>query len=213
MVAPCLQPGRCPRPSDGSILQKRSSSYEATPARGMDSPSITARAPFRSNSPLELLPFGSRSFDFCWVRSQCSQVLQGLVDCDDPSIVAIDGDIGRPEMAERVVSQTVARFVRIDMPINNAGVSILASISLQEKPCGSISSRETTAALRGSCCRECQASRAQSYAGNHFASTRHASVADVAHRWAASAGPPAVPHSSNRRLGRDGMTASVKLAT
>ena len=99
----------------------------------MDSPSITARAPFRSNSPLELLPFGSRSFDFCWVRSQCSQVLQGLVDCDDPSIVAIDGDIGRPEMAERVVSQTVARFVRIDMPINNAGVSILAFDFLARK--------------------------------------------------------------------------------
>ena len=49
---------------------------------------------------------------------------RSIVDGHDPSIVAIDGDIGRPETAERVVSQAVARFGRIDTLVNNAGVFI-----------------------------------------------------------------------------------------
>jgi NAD(P)-dependent dehydrogenase (short-subunit alcohol dehydrogenase family) len=43
---------------------------------------------------------------------------------DEPDIVAVQGDIGQAETAERVVEQAVARFGRIDTLINNAGIFI-----------------------------------------------------------------------------------------
>jgi hypothetical protein len=43
---------------------------------------------------------------------------------DDPAILVIDGDISRPDTAERIVSGAIERFGRIDTLINNAGVFI-----------------------------------------------------------------------------------------
>jgi NAD(P)-dependent dehydrogenase (short-subunit alcohol dehydrogenase family) len=43
---------------------------------------------------------------------------------DDENIVTIAGDIGDPATAERVISEGVARFGRIDTLVNNAGIYI-----------------------------------------------------------------------------------------
>lgn len=40
----------------------------------------------------------------------------------DPGIVAVSGDISSPETAERIFSEGVARFGRIDTLVNNAGI-------------------------------------------------------------------------------------------
>jgi NAD(P)-dependent dehydrogenase (short-subunit alcohol dehydrogenase family) len=40
----------------------------------------------------------------------------------DPDILAVAGDIGDPATAERVVSEALARFGRIDTLVNNAGI-------------------------------------------------------------------------------------------
>jgi NAD(P)-dependent dehydrogenase (short-subunit alcohol dehydrogenase family) len=42
----------------------------------------------------------------------------------DPAVLAVDGDIGAPEIAERVVDAAIGRFGRIDTLVNNAGVFI-----------------------------------------------------------------------------------------
>jgi NAD(P)-dependent dehydrogenase (short-subunit alcohol dehydrogenase family) len=43
---------------------------------------------------------------------------------DDPSILAVAGDIGNPDTARRVISEGVAKFGRIDTLVNNAGIYI-----------------------------------------------------------------------------------------
>jgi len=43
---------------------------------------------------------------------------------DDPSIVTIAGDIADPDTAQRVVSEAIERYGRIDTLINNAGIYI-----------------------------------------------------------------------------------------
>jgi NAD(P)-dependent dehydrogenase (short-subunit alcohol dehydrogenase family) len=43
---------------------------------------------------------------------------------DDPNIVTIAGDIGDPATAQRIVSEAVARFGRVDTLVNNAGIFI-----------------------------------------------------------------------------------------
>jgi NAD(P)-dependent dehydrogenase (short-subunit alcohol dehydrogenase family) len=43
---------------------------------------------------------------------------------DDPDILAVAGDIGDPATAQRVISEAVARFGRIDTLVNNAGIYI-----------------------------------------------------------------------------------------
>ena len=43
-------------------------------------------------------------------------------DSSDPGILAVRGDIGDPEVADRVVADAVDRFGRIDTLINNAGI-------------------------------------------------------------------------------------------
>lgn len=40
----------------------------------------------------------------------------------DPDILAVAGDIGDPATAERVVSEALARFGRVDTLVNNAGI-------------------------------------------------------------------------------------------
>lgn len=40
----------------------------------------------------------------------------------DPDILAVPGDISRPETAERIVREGMERFGRIDSLVNNAGV-------------------------------------------------------------------------------------------
>ncbi|MES2600059.1 MAG: SDR family oxidoreductase [Pseudomonadota bacterium] len=42
----------------------------------------------------------------------------------DPDILAVAGDIGEPETADRIVKEALARFGRIDTLVNNAGVFI-----------------------------------------------------------------------------------------
>jgi NAD(P)-dependent dehydrogenase (short-subunit alcohol dehydrogenase family) len=54
---------------------------------------------------------------------------------EDPSVVAIAGDIADPDTAQRVVEETVERFGRIDTLINNAGIYIgkpFADYTLQD---------------------------------------------------------------------------------
>ena len=43
---------------------------------------------------------------------------------DDPNILSVAGDIGDPATAQRVISEGVARFGRIDTLVNNAGIYI-----------------------------------------------------------------------------------------
>ncbi|SAL87905.1 short-chain dehydrogenase/reductase SDR [Caballeronia choica] len=43
---------------------------------------------------------------------------------DDPNILTVAGDIGDPATAQRVISEGVARFGRIDTLVNNAGIYI-----------------------------------------------------------------------------------------
>jgi NADP-dependent 3-hydroxy acid dehydrogenase YdfG len=43
---------------------------------------------------------------------------------DDANILTVAGDIGDPETAQRVISEGVARFGRIDTLVNNAGMYI-----------------------------------------------------------------------------------------
>ena len=42
----------------------------------------------------------------------------------DPNILAVSGDIGDPATAERVVTEAMSRFGRIDSLVNNAGIFI-----------------------------------------------------------------------------------------
>ena len=42
----------------------------------------------------------------------------------DPDILAVSGDIAEPSTAERMVSQAIHRFGRIDTLVNNAGIFI-----------------------------------------------------------------------------------------
>src|SRR5690348_7078750 len=43
---------------------------------------------------------------------------------NDPQILTIAGDIGDPATAQRVISEGVARFGRIDTLVNNAGIFV-----------------------------------------------------------------------------------------
>lgn len=43
---------------------------------------------------------------------------------DDPAILPVEGDIAVPETANRIVSEAIRRFGRIDTLINNAGIFI-----------------------------------------------------------------------------------------
>jgi NAD(P)-dependent dehydrogenase (short-subunit alcohol dehydrogenase family) len=43
---------------------------------------------------------------------------------DDPAILLVEGDIAMPETADRVVSEAIRQFGRIDTLINNAGIFI-----------------------------------------------------------------------------------------
>jgi len=47
----------------------------------------------------------------------------------DPDILAIAGDIADPQTAERVVSQALERFGRIDTLVNNAGIFVAKSFT------------------------------------------------------------------------------------
>ncbi|TWB97110.1 NAD(P)-dependent dehydrogenase (short-subunit alcohol dehydrogenase family) [Bradyrhizobium macuxiense] len=42
----------------------------------------------------------------------------------DPDVLAVPGDIGDPEVAERIVKQALGRFGRIDTLVNNAGIFV-----------------------------------------------------------------------------------------
>jgi NAD(P)-dependent dehydrogenase (short-subunit alcohol dehydrogenase family) len=40
----------------------------------------------------------------------------------DPMLVSVQGDIAAPDTAQRVVEETIARFDRVDVLVNSAGV-------------------------------------------------------------------------------------------
>jgi NAD(P)-dependent dehydrogenase (short-subunit alcohol dehydrogenase family) len=52
---------------------------------------------------------------------------------DDPAILVIEGDITRPETAERILDTAAERFGRIDTLVNNAGVFIKPFTDYSEK--------------------------------------------------------------------------------
>jgi NAD(P)-dependent dehydrogenase (short-subunit alcohol dehydrogenase family) len=47
---------------------------------------------------------------------------RSLKPVDDPHVVTVQGDVGSPETAEKVVKAAVERFGRIDTLVNNAGM-------------------------------------------------------------------------------------------
>src|SRR5260370_41085663 len=49
---------------------------------------------------------------------------RSMRESNDPAILAIEGDISRPETAERILGTAAERFGRIDTLVNNAGVFI-----------------------------------------------------------------------------------------
>jgi NAD(P)-dependent dehydrogenase (short-subunit alcohol dehydrogenase family) len=60
-----------------------------------------------------------RELGFAVVASSLS-----IKPSEDPGIVTIQGDIGTPDTAARIVAETLERFGRIDTLINNAGIYI-----------------------------------------------------------------------------------------
>jgi NAD(P)-dependent dehydrogenase (short-subunit alcohol dehydrogenase family) len=51
-------------------------------------------------------------------------VARSIKPSDDPNVVAIAGDVGDRAVAQRAVSEAIARFGRVDTLINNAGIFI-----------------------------------------------------------------------------------------
>ena len=49
---------------------------------------------------------------------------RNIQQSDDPNVIAVAGDIGQRETAQRVVSEAVSRFGRVDALVNNAGIFI-----------------------------------------------------------------------------------------
>ena len=49
---------------------------------------------------------------------------RSIKPCSDPDILVVPGDITDPATAQRIVSQGLARFGRIDTLVNNAGIFI-----------------------------------------------------------------------------------------
>ena len=43
---------------------------------------------------------------------------------DDPSVLTVEGDISKPATADRIMTETLARFGRVDTLVNNAGVFV-----------------------------------------------------------------------------------------
>ena len=60
-----------------------------------------------------------RKLDYCIVATARS-----IKPSDDPNILTVAGDIGDPATAQRVISEGVAKFGRIDTLVNNAGIYI-----------------------------------------------------------------------------------------
>ena len=51
-------------------------------------------------------------------------VARTMKPTEDPDVLAIDGDISDPATADRIISEALERFGRIDTLVNNAGVYI-----------------------------------------------------------------------------------------
>jgi len=59
-----------------------------------------------------------RKLNYCIVATSRS-----IKRSEDPNILTIAGDIGDPATAQRVISEGIAKFGRIDTLVNNAGIS------------------------------------------------------------------------------------------
>jgi NAD(P)-dependent dehydrogenase (short-subunit alcohol dehydrogenase family) len=67
----------------------------------------------------EALVRGFRDRDYRVVANS-----RAIAPSSDPDVLAVAGDVADPTTAERVVSQALARFGRIDTLVNNAGIFI-----------------------------------------------------------------------------------------
>ena len=47
-----------------------------------------------------------------------------ITPSEDPAVLAVEGDVAEPATADRIISEALARFGRIDTLVNNAGVFI-----------------------------------------------------------------------------------------
>jgi NAD(P)-dependent dehydrogenase (short-subunit alcohol dehydrogenase family) len=68
---------------------------------------------------------GYRDKNYCVVAT--SRSIQAGADAD---ILAVQGDISRPETAERIVDEAIKRFGRVDSLVNNAGVFLSKPFTL-----------------------------------------------------------------------------------
>ena len=47
-----------------------------------------------------------------------------IAESDDPMVLAVPGDVGRPGIGQRIVDAALERFGRVDTVVNNAGIFI-----------------------------------------------------------------------------------------
>ena len=72
----------------------------------------------------EALVAGYRKLGYAVVANSRS-----IAPSDDPMVLAVPGDIGRPGVGRRVVDAALERFGRVDAIVNNAGIFISKSFT------------------------------------------------------------------------------------
>jgi NAD(P)-dependent dehydrogenase (short-subunit alcohol dehydrogenase family) len=67
----------------------------------------------------EALVAGYRKLGYAVVANSRS-----IADSDDPMVLTVAGDIGRPGVGQQVIDAAIERFGRVDTVVNNAGIFI-----------------------------------------------------------------------------------------
>jgi acetoacetyl-CoA reductase len=57
-------------------------------------------------------------------KEPAEELVKKLMECGSPEAVAIQADVSDPEQATRLIEETVKKFGRIDVLVNNAGINI-----------------------------------------------------------------------------------------
>ncbi len=57
-------------------------------------------------------------------KEQAEEVVENLLKHGSPAAVAIQADVSHPEEAARLIEETIKRFDRIDVLVNNEGINI-----------------------------------------------------------------------------------------